>query len=184
MSLAKIKQKNVASEKVKTSVKYLTFKVVKEIYALNIMAVREIFEYAEVTPMPMMPDFIRGTINLRGRAVSVIDLAKRMRQGEAEYSGRACIIIVEMHYGEERMDVGIIVDAVNRVLDVETSDIDKTPNFGGSIRTDFISGLAKIDERFVILLNMEKVLSMDDLEILAEVNKSEAEVVVVDEQVD
>ncbi len=152
------------------ALKYLTFHLGKELYAINIMAVREILEYEEVTSMPMMPDFICGAINLRGRAVPVIDLARRMCQGEAAYSGRACIIIVEMRYDETTLDVGVIVDAVNRVIDLKTSDIDTTPTFGGNIRTDFLTGLGKVDGQFIILLNIEKVLSMDDLRILSEVD--------------
>lgn len=173
MNLTKIETHEPVLSGKDTLMKYLTFRLGKELYAVNIMTVREIFEYGEVTTMPMMPDFICGAINLRGRAVPVIDLAKRLRQGEVEYSGRACIVIVEMHYGDVALDVGVIVDAVSRVIDLNNSDIDSTPTFGGNIRADFITGLGKIDERFVILLDMENVLSMDDLEALADVGESD-----------
>lgn len=150
-----------------TYMKYLTFYLGKELYAVNIMSVREIFEYGEVTAMPMMPDFIIGAINLRGRAVPVIDLAKRMKQGVVNFSGRACIIIVEMYYADTAMDVGVIVDSVSRVIDLKASDIDNTPTFGGNIRADFLTGLGKIDDHFVILLDMQKVLTLDDLATLS-----------------
>ncbi len=169
MNLAKVEVGQAAQIDNDAVMKYLTFQLGKELYAVNIMAVREIFEYGEVTAMPMMPDFICGVINLRGRAVPVIDLAKRMQQGEANFSRYACIIIVEMHYGDSAMDIGVIVDAVSRVIDLKNSDIDNTPTFGGNIRTDFVTGLGKIDEQFVILLDMESVLSMSDLKMLSEV---------------
>jgi len=174
MSLTKEEQNQHPDDDSDIVMKYLTFQLGEELFAVNIMAVREIFEYGEVTPMPMMPDFICGAVNLRGRAVPVIDLAKRMKQGEAELSGRACIIIVEMHYSDAAMDVGVIVDAVSRVVDLKNSDIDSTPTFGGNIRVDFITGLGKIDEQFVTLLDMEYVLSMDDLKTISEVNSDES----------
>lgn len=171
-SLAKVETSQPVQTDNDVVMKYLTFHLGKELYAVNIMAVREIFEYGEITAMPMMPDFICGVVNLRGRAVPVIDLAKRMKQGEAKFSRYACIIIVEMHYGDSAMDIGVIVDAVSRVIDLKNSDIDNTPTFGGNIRTDFVTGLGKIDEQFVILLDMESVLSMNDLEMLSEVDAS------------
>ncbi len=169
MNLAKIDTSKNTHVNNNVLMKYLTFRLGSEFYAVNIVTVREIFEYGEITAMPMMPEFICGAINLRGRAVPVIDLAKRMQQGAAEFSNRACIVIVEMHYNDTKMDVGVIVDAVSRVIDLSDSEIDNTPTFGGNIRTDFITGLGKVEDKFVIILNMEKVLSMDDLRAISEV---------------
>lgn len=172
MRLVKNEHSQAATGNHDALMKYLTFYLGKELYAVNIMGVREIFEYSEVTAMPMMPDFVCGAINLRGNAVPVIDLAKRMRQGETDFSGRTCIVIVEMLYGDELLDVGVIVDSVNRVIDMKNSDIDSTPTFGGNIRADFLVGLGKVDDHFVIVLDMEKVLSMDDFEALSSVAQS------------
>ncbi len=146
--------------------KYLTFFLGKEIYALNILKVKEIFEYSEVTPIPMMPDFICGALNLRGHAVPVIDLAKRMNRGEADVTSRACIIIVDIGVDDKVINTGILVDSVSKVLEFRGDDIDRAPRMGGDIRTDFLAGMGKLDGQFVILLNIDAVLSMEDLNTL------------------
>ena len=149
--------------------KYLTFVLASETYGLSIRAIREIVEYGEVTPIPMMPDFIAGAINLRGRAVPVIDLATRLGGVRSEVSRRTCIVVVELELGGEALTVGVIVDAVSRVLDLLPEQIERAPSFGGHVRTDFIEGMGKVnDGEFVILLDIAKVLSMEDLKWLAQ----------------
>ncbi len=148
--------------------KFLSFFLGDETFAVSILQVKEIIEYGEVRPVPMMPEFIRGAINLRGHVVPIVDLSLRLGNDKIELSRRTCIIIVELTVGEEHMDVGLIVDAVSKVLDIDTSAIEKAPSFGGQINTDFIEGMGKCDEQFVILLNVSKILSLDDLKVLAD----------------
>jgi purine-binding chemotaxis protein CheW len=147
--------------------KYLSFFLGEETFAVSILQVKEIIEYGDVRPVPMMPEFIRGAINLRGHVVPIVDLSLRLGNDKIELSRRTCIIIVELIVGEEHLDVGLIVDAVSKVLDVDTSTIERAPSFGGQINTDFIEGMGKCDDQFVIVLNVRKILTMDDLKVLA-----------------
>src|SRR5690606_32178220 len=112
-----------------------------EMFAIGILAIKEIIEYANLTTVPMMPACIRGVINLRGAVVPVVDLAARFGRTPTPVSKRTCIVIVEVESGGERQDVGVIVDAVNEVLDIPAADIEPPPSFGTKIRTDFIKGM-------------------------------------------
>ncbi len=154
------------------ALKFLTFFLAGESYGFSIMRVKEIIEYGDVTSMPMMPEFICGAINLRGKAVPVIDLAGRLGLRTADVSRRTCIIVIELHVNEEMMNVGLVVDAVSRVIDFKADEIERTPSLGGHIRTDFIEAMGKIDEQFVILLNIDNVLSMNDLSALSQASES------------
>jgi len=148
---------------------YLTFVLGGEMFAVGILNVKEIIEYGQLTGIPMMPAFIRGVINLRGSVVPVIDLAARFGGRPTEVSRRTCIVIVEV--SEEsgsgdpvsRHDIGILVDAVSEVLDILGSEIEPPPTFGARIRADFIFGMGKVGGKFVIILNINKVLSIDEI---------------------
>lgn len=144
---------------------YLTFMLGGETFAIGILRIKEIIEYGELTEVPMMPAFIRGVINLRGRVVPVVDLAARFGRGATAVSRRTCIVIVETLAGEasEAQDIGIMVDAVNEVVDIGGVDIEPAPAFGAHIRPDFIAGMAKRAERFVIVLAVDQVLSVDEM---------------------
>jgi len=142
---------------------YLTFMLEKEVFAIGILAIKEIIEYHDLTPVPMMPDWIRGVINLRGAVVPVLDLSARFGRRSTQVTKRTCIVIVEVETGEERQVVGVAVDAVNQVLTIPESDIEPPPAFGAKIRTDFIFGMGKVDGRFVVLLNTNQVLSIDEI---------------------
>ena len=145
---------------------YLTFISGREVYGISILVIKEILEYNEPTVVPMMPDFIRGVINLRGSVVPVIDLSLRLGKEAEEVTKRTCVVIIEIQHEEERMEIGVIVDAVNEVLDILPENIESAPNFGAKIRTDFISGMGKVDEKFVVLLSIDNVLSIDELSML------------------
>ena len=119
-----------------------------------------------------MPNFIRGVINLRGAVVPVIDLSARFGKPSTTVGRRNCIIIIEVVIGEETQNVGVMVDAVNAVLEIPANEIEPTPTFGTNIRADFIAGMGKINGKFVIILNIQHVLSMDDMATLAEVGSS------------
>ena len=151
---------------------YLTFLLGGEMFAVGILNVKEIIEYGNVTEIPMMPPFIRGVINLRGSVVPVIDLSARFGNAQSQIGKRSCIVIVEVTENEFRHDIGIMVDAVSEVLEIPGSDIEPPPSFGAKIRADFIHGMGKVAGKFVILLNIAKVLSVDEIAMLASVSAS------------
>ncbi|MDY0074200.1 MAG: chemotaxis protein CheW [Thauera sp.] len=148
---------------------YLTFSLGEEVFALGILNVKEIIEFGNVTEIPMMPPFIRGVINLRGAVVPVIDLSARFGDGLSKISRRTCIVIVELEGEEGSQDLGVIVDAVNEVLEIPRSEIEPPPAFGAKIRADFIQGMGKVDGEFIIILNVERVLSTDEIAMLARI---------------
>ena len=154
---------------------YLTFVLGGEAYALGILNIKEIIDYGHLTEVPMMPAFVRGVINLRGSVVPVIDLSARFGKGSTEIAKRTGIVIVETDHqaDDDRHDIGIIVDAVNEVVDINRQDIEPPPSFGTGIRPDFISGMAKRDDRFIILLNVDRVLSVDEMIELSKTNNGD-----------
>jgi purine-binding chemotaxis protein CheW len=146
---------------------YLTFMLDREIFAIGILAIKEIIEYGNFTAVPTMPACIRGVINLRGAAVPIMDLSVRFGKPARDVTKRTCIVIVEIEaHGEQRV-VGVIVDAVNAVVEIAPSEIEPPPAFGARIPGGFIEGMGKIGNRFVILLNVNHVLSADDMDALA-----------------
>jgi len=145
---------------------YLTFMSSSEIYAISILRIKEIIQYGKLTEVPRMPGFIRGVINLRGAVVPVIDLSARFGKEPTAIGRRNCIIITEVAVNDKTQVVGVMVDAVNAVLEIPAGEIEPAPAFGAHIRTDFIAGMGKINDQFVIILNIQHVLSMDDIEAL------------------
>lgn len=150
--------------------KYLSFTLKGEIYAMAIEQVKEIIEFGQITTVPMMPPYMRGVINLRGAVVPVVDLSRRFG-GEASVVGRrTCVVILEVPLGDdeqpERQVIGVIVDAVNAVLDIAPEAIEPPPSFGTSVRPDFLHGMGKVKERFVVILNVHRTLSLDELNAL------------------
>ena len=145
---------------------YLTFALGSEMFAVGILNVKEIIEYGNLTEIPMMPAFIRGVINLRGSVVPVIDLSARFGGSQTEVGRRTCIVIVEVEDDEAKHDIGIMVDAVSEVLDIPGSEIEPPPAFGAKIRADFIFGMGKVAGKFVIILNINKVLSVEEIALL------------------
>ena len=154
---------------------FLTFALGPELYALDIRGVREIIQVGPMTPVPLMPGFVRGVINLRGSVVPVIDLAARFGGRQTESSRRTCIVIIELTSAEERHDIGVVVDAVSEVLEVPSADIEPAPSFGARIRADFMEGMGKIGGKFVIILNIQRVLSVEEVATLATVSQHVAE---------
>lgn len=151
---------------------FLTFMLTGETYAIGILRIKEIIQYGQLTEVPRMPAFIRGVINLRGAVVPVIDLSARFGKKPTVIGRRNCIIIIEVPIGEETQNVGVMVDAVNAVLEIPASEIEPAPTFGTNIRADFIAGMGKINGKFVIILNIQHVLSMDDMAALAGANSA------------
>jgi purine-binding chemotaxis protein CheW len=151
------------------ALQYLTFSLSGEMYGVRILNVKEIIEYGSLTEIPMMPAFIRGVINLRGAVVPVIDLSARFGGSASVVGRRTCIVIIELTDGDIRQDVGVVVDAVSEVIEIPGSEIEPAPTFGAKIRTDFIDGMGKVAGKFVILLNIQQVLSTNELATLANV---------------
>lgn len=145
---------------------YLTFMLERETFAIGILAIREIIEYNKLTVVPMMPACIRGVINLRGAVVPVMDLAARFGRAPGRVSKRTCIVIVEIDTGDQRQEVGVMVDAVNEVLDIAAAEIEPPPSFGARIRAEFIQGIGKVNGQFVMLLDVNHVFSSADLAAL------------------
>jgi purine-binding chemotaxis protein CheW len=115
----------------------------------------------------MMPAFIRGIVNLRGAVVPVIDLCARFGRTSTAITKKTCIVIVETSEREDRQVLGVLVDAVNEVLEIPGTDIEPAPSFGASVRTDFIDGMGKVRDKFVIILNVDSVLSVSEMETIA-----------------
>jgi purine-binding chemotaxis protein CheW len=147
---------------------YLTFMLGGEVFAIGILAIKEIIEYGGVTDVPMMPESIRGVINLRGAVVPVMDLSARFGRPATPLTKKSCIVIVELTNAGERQVIGVAVDAVNAVLDIPATEIEPAPAFGARIRGDYILGMGKVDAKFVILLNVDKVLALDVAEAAPE----------------
>jgi purine-binding chemotaxis protein CheW len=138
---------------------FLSFMLGPDMFAIGILAVREILEYAGVTPVPQMPPSISGVINLRGTAVPVLDLARRLERVPSALSKRTCIIVVEVEGDDGPFVIGILVDAVNAVLDIPAAEIEPAPSFGAQVRADLLHGIGKVNGRFVLLLDVQHVVS-------------------------
>lgn len=157
----------VLASEAEESVQHLSFRVRDARYALPIDLVREIIEYGQVTTVPMMPVFIHGVINLRGNVVPVMDLAARFGQDLSVPNKRTCIVIIELDLDEQHQRIGLVVDAVDAVLDIEPDQVEQAPPFGAGIRTDFIAGMARDDRGFTIILDVRRVLSLEDIRQLS-----------------
>lgn len=141
----------------------LTFMSGRDCFALEIKSIREIIEFDEVTRVPLMPLFIRGVINLRGAVVPVIDLKARLFGQEVTAGKRTCVVVVELQHDDGLHELGVLVDAVNEVIDLGSNDRTDAPQFGHSIRADFIDYIAKVNEKLIIVLALAKVLSIDEM---------------------
>jgi purine-binding chemotaxis protein CheW len=157
----------VAEEKLTKSHegKYLTFVLGTEEYGIEILKVREIIGIMDITSVPQTPDYMKGVINLRGKVIPVIDLRLKFSMTEQEHTQETCTIVVEVNDSL----IGIIVDTVSEVVDVGSEEIEDTPQLGQGIDTDFITGLGKVKGKIIILLDIEKVMSTEELEMVEEI---------------
>lgn len=160
---------------------YLTFLVGKDIFGINILDVKEIIEINNITRIPKTPDYIRGVINLRGNVVPVIDLSARLERQCSEITKLSCIVLIEVDVHGESQVIGALVDQVNEILDISESNIQPTPDFGTDIRTDFIQAMGRVEENFIILLAINRILSIDELSQLQRVASSHANFALSDE---
>jgi purine-binding chemotaxis protein CheW len=142
---------------------YLTFKLDEEVFALGIDKVREVLDYTSVTKVPQTPDFMRGVINLRGSVVPVVDMRLKFGMAKTEKTVNTCIIIVEINLEGETTVLGALADSVQEVLDLEPQQIEPAPKIGTKLRTEFIRGMGKRGEQFIIILDIDKVFSGEEL---------------------
>ncbi|QXI31502.1 chemotaxis protein CheW [Pseudomonas vanderleydeniana] len=150
---------------------YLTFTLAEEVFAVGTRSVREIIEYGCLTGVPMLPPSVLGVINLRGGVVPIMDLRQRFGAGPTTIKRRSCIVILEVERGDLRQVMGIVVEAVNAVIEIDAQCVEPPPSFGGHLHTGFINGLAKLDGRLVVMLDMGRALSLDGLQCLAETSQ-------------
>jgi len=148
--------------------KYLTFTLAAEDYGIGILKIKEIIGMLPITSVPQTPEFVKGVINLRGKVIPVMDLRLRFGMTSIDYTERTCIIVVEIAGTSGTILVGIVVDAVSEVLNIKSGDIEKTPTFGAKLNTDYILGMAKMEGGVKILLDIDEVLSSDELSLLSE----------------
>jgi len=156
--------------------KYLTFKLANEEYGIGILKVKEIIGMMPVTSIPRTPGFVKGVINLRGKVIPVVDLRLKFGMEEMAYTERTCIIVVEMMKEEANIVIGIVVDAVSEVLNIKGEEIEETPSFGAKLNTDYILGMAKMEEGVKILLDIDRVLSADDIAVVKKAVRKKAPV--------
>jgi purine-binding chemotaxis protein CheW len=146
--------------------KYLTFTLDKEEYGIGILKIKEIIGMMAITPVPKTPEFLKGVINLRGKVIPVVDLRLRFGMDSIEYNERTCIIVVEIADQADTVQIGIVVDSVSEVLNIKGEDIEDTPTFGTKLNTDYILGMAKMDRGVKILLDIDQVLTGQELSLL------------------
>ena len=156
----------MATTAVEQAAQYLTFRLGEEVFALDITQVREVLDYTAITRVPRMPEFMRGVINLRGSVVPVVDLRLKFGMSATERTVNTCIIIAEVAIGGERTLLGALADSVQEVIDLDAKQIEPPPRLGASIDAQFIRGMGKRDERFVIILDVDRVFSNDELALV------------------
>lgn len=151
---------------------YLAFRLSEDLFAVEILGVREIVEYSLPTRVPMMPPAVRGVINLRGAVVPIVDLSVRFGREPTEVGRRTCFVIVEVLHAGILQVLGLMVDGVNAVLQISTATIEPPPAFGMGVSTDYIAGMARVDGRFITLLDMVNALSIDEMATVADTEAS------------
>lgn len=160
----------MAVETITETTQYLTFKLEDELFALDIGKVREVLDFTSITKVPRTPDYMRGVINLRGSVVPVVDLRLKFGMLQAEKTVNTCVIIVEVELGGEKVVMGAMADAVQEVLDLEPDQIEPPPRIGTKLNIEFIKGMGKHAEQFIIILDIDKVFTQGELELVQEVD--------------
>lgn len=154
---------STATAAVTGSAQYLTFKLDDEVFALDISQVREVLDFTALTRVPRTPDFMRGVINLRGSVVPVVDMRLKFGMSKTEQTVNTCIIIVEINLDGEKLILGALADSVQEVIDLEPEQIEPAPRIGTRLNTEFIKGMGKRDDQFVIILEIDRIFSSCDL---------------------
>ena len=155
----------MATDKADTVNQYLTFTLGEELFALNINSVKEVLEHTKITKVPRTPEYMCGVINLRGHAVPIVDLRLKFGMEKGDLTVNTCLIIVEVGQAGESVALGALVDSVREVIDLTGDEVEPAPKMGTAIDTDFIRGMAKQDNEFIIILDIEKIFSAEELNI-------------------
>ncbi|OPY05540.1 MAG: Chemotaxis protein CheW [Syntrophorhabdus sp. PtaB.Bin184] len=153
---------------------YLTFQLGEEIFAIDVANVREILEFNSVTRVPKSPEYMRGVINLRGSVVPVFDMRLKFGMDRTERTINTCIVVVEVSYEGEDIIIGALVDSVQEVFELEADQIEPAPKIGTHLRTEFIRGMGKKDETFIIILDIDKVFSIEEITSIQEMGEEKA----------
>ena len=146
---------------------YLTFRLEEEVFALDISQVREVLDFTAITKVPRTPEFMRGVINLRGSVVPVVDMRLKFGMSRTEQTLSTCIIIVEINIEGDRLILGALADSVQEVIELGPGQIEPAPRIGTRLDTDFIKGMGKRDDEFIIILDIDRIFSMDELASVA-----------------
>jgi purine-binding chemotaxis protein CheW len=157
---------------------YLTFKLGEEVFATDVAKVREVLDFTSITKIPRTPDFMSGVINLRGNVVPVVDLRLCFEMSKTEKTVNTCVVVVEMLLDGEPTIIGALADSVEEVIDLEPDQIEPAPKIGTQIRTDFIKGMGKRDSQFIMILDIDRIFSAEELSAVrgVELNKPLAEI--------
>ena len=150
------------------ALQYLTFSLGDEIFAMDIRCVREIIQHGHMTTVPLMPEFVRGVINLRGSVVPVIDLQSRFGRARAQVGKKTCIVIFDATIADEKVELGLLVVSVSEVTDIAEAKVEPPPQFGTSIRRDFVHGLGGVGADFIVILAPERALDINEMAALSE----------------
>ncbi len=145
---------------------YLTFTLGDEVFALEISKVREVLDYTTITKIPRMPEFLSGVINLRGNVVPVVDMRLLLGMNAVQRTMDTCIVIVEIYLENELIQVGALADSVKEVIELDPDQIDPPPKLGAKLKSGFINGMGKRDQNFIIILDIDKVLSSEELSVV------------------
>ncbi len=149
--------------------KHLTFVLNKEEYGIPINRVKEIIGMMDITGIPKTPRFIKGVINLRGKIIPLMDLRLKFGMAEQEYTERTCIIVVELNYDGVQRQMGIVVDSVSEVVNIQASELEPPPQYGTQVEEDFLIGIGKVKEKVILLLDIQNVLNPEDMKLLKEI---------------
>ncbi|MFW5657944.1 MAG: chemotaxis protein CheW [Bacteroidota bacterium] len=152
----------------KTINSYLTFKLGEELFAANVSKVLNILEMTKITKVPKAPEYMKGVINLRGIVLPVVDTRLKFSMEETTYTTNTCILVLDVEVAGDSVQVGAIVDSVQEVLEIDDSDIQPPPSIGSKYKSEFIEGVAKEEEEFIMILNMDLIFSSDELSMLKE----------------
>jgi purine-binding chemotaxis protein CheW len=153
---------------------YLTFQLGEEVFAIDVANVREILEFNSVTRVPRSPEYMRGVINLRGSVVPVFDMRLKFGMDRTERTINTCIVVVEVSYEGEDIIIGALVDSVQEVFELEADQIEPAPKIGTHLRTEFIKGMGKKDEMFIIILDIDKVFSVEEITSIHDMTEEKA----------
>jgi purine-binding chemotaxis protein CheW len=154
---------------------YLTFKLSDEVFGVDVAQVREILDCIKVTKIPQTPEFMCGVINLRGNVVPIVDMRLKFGMEKSQKTVNTCIVVVEVNLEDETAILGALVDSVQEVFELDPKDIEPTPKIGTKMRVEFIKGMGKRDEQFIMILDIDKVFSSDDLSVMKNMENSCAE---------